>query len=313
VIPTPPAQIQERPAPRELAFEGFNHFPLKGTVLPAEGTPWFVVLVGDSGPLDRDWSQPRFPAHLGRLLAEWLADRGLGSLRYDKRMAGSRDPRLDCSLEAQSGDIQAALKAARELPEAKGKRILLLGHGEGALLSLLAAREADALLLLAMPSQPMAKAITDQVALQLPQDKAAPNLAYLQAVLQAIRDGKGLPAAGAAVHPRLERMAASLMAPETLDFVRSTLDLDPWAMASRAPVPVAAVWGDKDIQAWKPARIPAAFPGTVLEIPGANHAFRQEPRPRKELDGGTAMEGYRDDRPLADLTPVWTWIKGLPR
>lgn len=311
MIPTPPAQVQEAPAPREVAFQGFGALPLRGTVLPGKGSPWFAVLVADSGPLDRDWSDPRLPVHGGRIFANWLQDQGLGSFRFDKRMAGSRDPKLNTSLDAQAGDIRAAIQTAKALPEARGKRILLVGHGEGALLGMVAGQEADAFLLLAMPAQPMAKAILDEVALQLPPAKAAANLAYLRSVFQAIREDKPGPKAGGDVFPALARLGGSLMAPETLAFVRETLDLDPLAMACRTAVPTALVWGEKDIQAWMPRDLPRDFHGAVLDIRNANHLFREEPRPRAQLDGKTALEGYRDDRPLADLAAVADWIRTL--
>ena len=311
MIPTPPAQILEAPVARELAFEGFNHFPLKGTVLAAEGSPWFAVLVADSGPLDRDWSEARLKTHAGKALAEWLRGQGVGSLRFDKRIAGSRDPRLDSSLDAQAGDLRAALQAARALPEAKGRKLLLVGHGEGALLGLLVGMEADALLLLAPPNQSMAKAITAQITLQLPSEKAASNLAHLQAVFQAIRDGRPAPAPGPDVYPALAKLGVSFMAPETLAYVKATLDLDPWLMASRIPIPVAMAWGGKDLLAWKPDTVPASYKGAILEVPQANHVFREEPRRRSDLNGATALEGYRDDRPLANLELIASWIKTL--
>jgi hypothetical protein len=101
------------------------------------------------------------------------------------------------------------------------------------------------------------------------------------------------------------------MAPETLNFVRDTLDLDPWVMASRIAVPLVAVWGDKDVVVTKPVLLPPAFKGTVMEIHGANHQFKRDPRSRADLDGATALEGYRDDKPLADLTPLADWIREL--
>ena len=311
MIPAPPAQVQAAPAPRALAFEGFNGWPLEGTVVPAQGGRWFAVMVADSGPLDRDWSGPRLASHAGRALAQWLQGLGVASLRYDKRIAASRDPRLDASLDAQAGDIRAAIQAARALPEARDRRILLVGHGEGALLALFAAQDADALLLLAPPSQTMAMAIEEPVAAQLPPEREVANLAHLHAVFQAIRDRKPGPTPGPDVYPALARLGVSLMAPETLDFVRATLDLDPWAMASRFVGPLAVAWGDKDMQTWKPARIPASFQGDVLDLPQANHLFKREPRSRGELDLAKAMEGYGDDRPMADLTPLAAWIKGL--
>jgi hypothetical protein len=310
----PPAQIQTAPqAQRELAFPGFNQFPLRGTVLPAEGLPWFAVLAADAGPLDRDWVNPMLPgSHGGRTLAEWLQAQGVASLRFDKRIHGSRDPKLDTSLDAQAGDLFAALAAARFLPEARGRKLLLVGHGEGALLSLMDARGADAMLLLGMPPMTMAGSIAAQLRPQLPPDSAGPNLAYLESVFQAIRDHQPTPAAPPEVFSGIARLGVSLMAPETLGFVRATLDIDPWALAARASSPVALVWGDRDIQAWKPVLIPPSFHGTVLEIPGANHLLKRETRSRAELNGVSALAGYGDEVPLADLGPVAAWLKSLP-
>ena len=314
----PPALIQpaQVPAPgpsRDVGFPGFNRFPLNGTVLAAEGLPWFAVLAADSGPLDRDWVNPVLPgSHGGRDLAQWLAAQGVASLRYDKRIHGSRDPGLDSSLDAQAGDLSAALAAARQLPEAQGRRLLLVGHGEGALLALLNAQGADALLLLGMPPLTMAKSIAAQLRPQLPPQIAGPNLRYLDSVFQAIRERRPTPPASPEVHPAMARLGGALMAPETLDFVRATLDLDPWPLLARTVSPVALVWGDRDIQAWKPTDLPPGFRGTVLEIPEANHLLKRENRPRAGLNGASALAGYGDEVPLADLKVVAAWLKGLP-
>jgi len=162
-----------------------------------------------------------------------------------------------------------------------------------------------------MPSQTMARTIADQVARQLPGPKGIDSLAYLQQVFTAIREGRETPVPGPGAHPALGQLATSLMAPETLAFVRATLDLDPLAMASRVPVPMALAWGDKDMVASRPAKLPEGFAGTVLDIPGANHVFKREPLDRSELGGAKALAGYKDDRPLADLTPISIWLKAL--
>ena len=170
---------------------------------------------------------------------------------------------------------------------------------------------ADALLLLGMPPQTMARSLAAQLRPQLPPDLASANLRYLETVFQAIRERQPTPPAPAGVLTSMARLGASLMAPETLDFVRATLDLDPWPLAARAAVPVALVWGDRDIQAAPPAGIPPAFQGTVLMLPEANHLLKREPRPRAALDGASALAGYGDEVPLADLAPLAAWIKGL--
>ena len=320
-VSAPAPKAPEAPASldRPLAFPGFNAFPLKGSVRPAGPHPYFAVMVAGSGPTDRDWANPLIPvpSHGGRDFAGWLQVQGLGSLRYDKRFIGSRDPKLDISLDAQVGDIKAALKAARGLPEAKGKKVLLVGHSEGALLALLAAGEADAALFLAMPGLSMGRLITEQVKGQLeaasaPVELKTANLAYLELVLESIRGDKPLPEAGVLVAPGLVNLGQGLARPESRGFVRATLDLDPWPLAARVPVPCAVAWGDRDIQTWRPAALPEGFRGTVIEIPGANHLFKRETRAREGLAGSAAGSAYGDDTPLADLAPLAAWLKGLP-
>lgn len=322
----PPSALPRVPADptpaleRELAFPGFNRFPLRGTVRGASGHGFFAVMVAGSGPTDRNWSSPllRDPrngtslaSHAGRDFAAWLGALGIGSLRYDKRFIGSRDPSLDISLDAQVGDIKAALAAARALPEARGRKILLVGHGEGALLSLLAAGEADALLLLALPGTSMARLVLEQVKAQLPPALQTANLGHLEAVLQALRENKNLPDPGAEVHPSIVQLGKSLASPESQAFVRATMDLDPWALAARIAVPTAVAYGDRDIQTRQPGTIPPTFRGVVLDLPGANHLLRRETRAVAGLTGPAAVEAYGDATPLADLAPLAEWLKAL--
>ena len=312
--------MAQSPAPqdREVAFPGFNGFSLKGSVRAGGAHPYFAVMVAGSGPTDRDWSNPLIPvpSHAGRDLAAWLQGQGVGSLRYDKRFIGSKDPKLDISLDAQVGDIRAALKAARALSEAKGRKLLLVGHSEGALLSLLAAGEADAALLLAMPGMSMGRLILAQVRDRLtaagaPAEVSATNLAFLEGALEAIRRNQDLPEAGAGVAPGIVSLARGLARPESRGFVRDLLDLDPWGAAARLAIPCAVAWGDRDIQTWRPETLPPGFQGAILELPGANHLLKRETRERTGLDGLRAATAYGDATPLADLTPLAAWLKAL--
>jgi len=319
--PATPVQVPATPVPapdRQITFPGFNAFPLKGSVKAGGGHPYFAVMVAGSGPTDRDWSNPLIPtpSHGGRDFAAWLQGQGIGSLRYDKRFIGSKDSKLDISLDAQVGDLKAAMQAARALPEARGKKLLLVGHSEGALLSLLAAGEADAALLLAMPGLSMGRVILAQVKAQLdaagaPPEVAKANLDYLTAAEASIRQDKALPDASAQVAPGVLRLARILAQAESRSFVRDTLDLDPWALAQRLPVPCAVVWGDRDVQTWKPDAVPPGFKGTVIELPEANHLLKRETRPRTTLDGASALAAYGDNTPLADLAPMAQWLKAL--
>jgi hypothetical protein len=303
---------------RAVHFLGFNAFPLNATVLAGGAHPYFAVLVAGSGPTDRDWSSPLLPmaSHGGRDMAAWLQRQGIGSLRFDKRFIGSKDPKLDISLDAQVGDIKAAMKAARALPEAKGKKLLLVGHSEGALLALLTAGEADAALLLAMPGMSMGRLILAQVKAQLdaagaPADVSALNLGYLGSALQAIRANQELPKAPGGVAPGIATLVRGLGRPESRGFVRDLMDLEPWGAAQRLPVPFAVAWGDRDIQTWKPETLPADFKGTVIQIPEANHLFKRETRAKAGLSGAAAISAYGDDTPMADLSLLAAWLKAL--
>jgi len=312
------AQVPSVGQDRALTFPGFNGLSLSGSVKAGGAHSYFAVMVAGSGPSDRDWSNPyiNLPSHGGRDMAAWLQAQGLGSLRYDKRVIGSKDPKLDISLDAQVGDIKAAMQAARNLPEAKGKKLLLVGHSEGALLSLLAAGEADAALLLALPGMSMRRVILAQVKAQLdgaqaPEAVSKENMTFLAASLDAIRADKPLLQPGDGVAPGVARLVTILGAPITRGFIRDTLDLDPWVMAQRLSVPCAVVWGDRDIQTWKPDALSPDFKGTVIQIPEANHLLKRETRDKAALDGATAMAAYGDSTPLADLSPVAAWLKTL--
>jgi len=316
---TPPAHYQQTPQElqatnrRDVQIQGFNKVVINASVIGVQSNlPWFAALVQDAGLTDRDGNNPASPkARTGLAIAQLLQSIGIGSIRYDKRLVGARDPKLDVSLDAQLGDLSAVIQAARCLPEASGKHILLIGHGEGALLSLLAASHANALLMLAPPSGTMASTIMSQVEAQLPSAIKAPNTAYLESVFQAIRDSKPVPEPTADVHSAVSQLGRSIMAPATLGFVKSTLDLDPWAIASRLSIPSAAAWGDKDIITTKPARLTGVYRGTVIEVRNANHHFREETRPKENLDGASAISNYSDDTPLADLSAVLAWVESL--
>lgn len=306
------AQPEAPPAERPLSFPGFNGHPLNATVLEAKGHPFFAVLVAGSGAMDRNWNNPMVPrCQAGRDFALWLKSQGIGSLRYDKRTLSPRTPDLNVSLDAQVGDIAAAVEAARCLPEAQGRKILLIGHSEGALLGLIASRHAEAFLALSMPSQSMAKTIRDQVKSELPAKQAPENLAYLDLVFAAIRENRPIPAAGSTVFPALQKMAKGLMAPESLDFVRATLDLDPWTLASRLTIPSAMAWGDRDVQTPRPTTVASSYHGIILDLPRTNHLLRREERLSRDLNPATAISGYGEAVPLSPLTPLREWLGTL--
>ena len=144
-----------------------------------------------------------------------------------------------------------------------------------------------------------------------PAGVATQNLTYLASALEALRKDQALPEVAADVAPGIATLVRGLARPESRGFVRDLLDLDPWGSAQRLPIPCAMVWGDRDVQTWKPDPLPADFKGTVIQIPQANHLLKRETRERAALAGTAAMTAYGDGTPMADLAPVALWLAAL--
>src|SRR5262245_24773200 len=93
-----------------------------------------IVFFAGSGPTDRDWLSPLFPGKngSGRQLADALAEKGVGSLRFDKVGSGANKEHLDVlSLAHYVDEASLAFDFLAARPECS--RVFLLGHSEGAL------------------------------------------------------------------------------------------------------------------------------------------------------------------------------------
>src|SRR6266853_5049547 len=119
---------------------------LGGTLtLPRGGTGRVpvVVIIAGSGPTDRNGNsllgiRPNSYAQLA-----WrLAERGIASLRYDKRVLPATKGSVDITrltLEDFAADARAAAESLAR--DARFSRVVLLGHSEGSALALIAARQ----------------------------------------------------------------------------------------------------------------------------------------------------------------------------
>lgn len=150
--------------------------------MPAEGDDApIVVMVHGSGPLDRDETvYANKPFHD---IADGLAERGIASLRYDKRTYAYRQP-------VTSMDDETILDAlsAIDLAHRYSKRVFLLGHSLGAMLAPLIAERADnqldGIIMMAAPARDMEVVVREQLDYLLPSG-ASP--AYKEQQIEAIR------------------------------------------------------------------------------------------------------------------------------
>lgn len=218
---------------------------LAGTLIrPADGQPVILVIPG-SGPTDRDGNNPLgVTAAPYRLLAEALGARGIGTLRIDKRgMFGSAAPGVDpnaVTIERYADDVATWADTARK---ATGREcIWLLGHSEGGLVALAAARRMPGLcgaITVAAPGRKLGDVMREQL-------RANPaNAPLLDAALAAIAR---LEAGERVDVSAMPAPLQGLFAPPVQGFLIDLFGHDPAALAAGVSVPLLVIQGGNDLQ-----------------------------------------------------------------
>ncbi|MCA8273872.1 alpha/beta hydrolase [Burkholderia sp. AU30280] len=272
--------------------------PLRGTLLsPDTGDAPVVLIVPGSGPTDRNGNAPNWIQALTyRLLAEGLRDAGIASVRIDKRgMYGSASAVPDAddvTLDDYAADVHAWVAAIRARTGAP--RVWVLGHSEGGLVAMLAARQsADiaGLILVSTAGRPLVQVLRQQ----LQSNPAnAPVLENALSILASLEAGKRVDAT------RIDPALMPLFRPQVQRFLMSELSVDPAAVLADYTKPVLIVQGTRDIQvAIEDAELlqranPRA--GMAL-IADANHALKTV----RTADLHENLAAYSNpDLPLAD-------------
>lgn len=171
-VVSPPAA---QPAPSSAAGSGVRQIalsvgspPLNGTLTLPRGRGPFaaVVLVSGSGPNDQDETVGANKPFLD--IALGLADRGIATLRYDKRTLDypqSVDPRTFTPTQEYLPDALAAIRLLERQPAIDPHRIFLLGHSLGGTYAPLIAEHAPSLagvIFLAAATESLGQALTRQ-------------------------------------------------------------------------------------------------------------------------------------------------------
>ena len=229
-----------------------NGFNLAGTLSQPSGPPPAeskgrypaVVLVGGSGQTDRDQTVSGI-AVFG-LLVSPLADAGYYVLRYDKRGVGQSGGRTEtATLQDFAEDVRAVVQFLRKRKDVDPKRIVLFGHSEGALVSLLAASRDDDLagvVLAAGPSGTGGELVLEQQQyllgkMNLPEAERATRI-DLQKRIQAAVLGQGT---WDDIPEPLKRQASTV-------WFQSFLGFTPASVMSKVKQPLLILHGDIDRQ-----------------------------------------------------------------
>ena len=248
--------------------------PLEGTFLDAgKGAPVVVILPG-SGPTDRDGNNPMgVTAAPYLLLANALAERGISSVRIDKRgLFGSKAAIADANkvtIADYAADAHAWAKAARA--KAGAKCAWLIGHSEGGLIALTAGQQRDGIcgvVALAAPGRKLGVVIREQL-------KANPaNAALVEPAEKALAELEAGRKVDASTLPSpLAPMFNSAVQP----FVIDLLAKDPAALAGSLAVPLLIVQPEADLQvsvADAKALAAAQPKAKLVVVPGVNHVLK---------------------------------------
>ena len=127
-----------------------------------------ALIIAGSGPTDRDGNNPVMKNNSLKLLAESLANRGIASIRYDKRGVGANK---------QAAKSESDLKFDDYIQDAVGwidlikqenlfSKIIVIGHSEGSLIGMNAAKEANGFISLSGAGNSADFILKDQLSVQ---------------------------------------------------------------------------------------------------------------------------------------------------
>ncbi len=299
----PGAATVERPAgvtERDVTFKTIDGAPYPAVVcLPSNGAPApLVVMIQGSGPQDRD--ETIGPNKPFRDIAWGLAERGVATLRYDKRTRAFPKS-YKGTLDSESiDDAVDALAFARTLAGVDGSRLFVLGHSLGGLAAAYVAQKVPVtgMILMAAPGRPMDQVIRDQVrTLSAPAGdaKLAEVLEMQDAIMAKVRAGTA---------------TARELNGQPPDAVRDMIVRDPIAELKKSKAPMLVLKGGKDAQVFQAdfealQAVAAARPGSEAKLfPDLTHIFTPTDGP---ADVGAIFQPARV--PATVMETMANWVK----
>jgi uncharacterized protein len=257
-----------------------NGFNIAGTLTMPRGVGRLrhptVVLVGGSGPVDRDEAVSGIP--IFAQLAGALSERGYMVLRYDKRGIGQSGGRIEVvTLGDYADDVVAIVKWLAKRDDVDPRRIAVVGHSEGGAVAMIAAskeKRIGSLVLVAATGSTGADLVLEQQKhqldlMKLPDSERQQKIDLQQKVHAAVLSEKGWES----VPEDVRRQADTA-------WFKSLLQFDPARVMPQIKQPILIVQGDLDTQvpphhAERLAELARkrknAPPVEAVHLPGVNH------------------------------------------
>lgn len=215
-----------------------NNFIKGSLITPNTKSDTLVVLIGGSGPTDRNGNQRTGQNNSLKKLAQELSKNGLATYRYDKRIFTLIQENALVEEQIRFDTFIVDAVSIVDYFKQKGfSTIVLLGHSQGALIATIAAdeREISKLICLEGAGQTIDKLIVDQLKLE------APGL--VENAQQSFNDLR--------VKGKSEKYSVGLVSifrPSVQPFMKSWMQYDPAEELAKINIPVLIIHGSKDLQ-----------------------------------------------------------------
>jgi len=261
-----------------------------------------VLIIAAAGPVDRDGNGGNLHANDYKLLASALGKSGIASLRFDKRRVGestATGKEEDLRIDDYSDDVYSLLDLLNN--DKRFSKIIILGHGQGALIGSLTAvdERVKALITVEGEANRGDKVVTEDVNRTYPAYIAS----NFKTVLDSLRRGRKAPK----VDPGLYAVAR----PSLQLYLMSWFRYDPVDQIKQVKVPILVVQGttDLEVETATAERLKKSKITQIAYIHGMNYALKEAP-----ADKDKNLATYKDPNlPLKPefVTAVVDFINGL--
>ena len=242
---------------------------VQGTLLSPKGEnqPPLAILIAGSGPTDRDGNQALFKNNSLKYLAEGLAQKGIATFRYDKRViAQINKATVQEEKMTFEDEVNDALLVVNHFKD-KYKKIILIGHYEGALIGLLVAQKVvvSKFVSISGAGNSSATLIEEQIGKNAPQLKEES-----QKIISQLRKGE--------LVENISPYLAPVFRKSVQPYLISWFKYEPAKEITKLQIPILIVQGtndlqveDKEVQLLKEAQPKAQ----LLLIEGMNHVLKK--------------------------------------
>ena len=242
---------------------------VQGTLLSPKGEnqPPLAILIAGSGPTDRDGNQALFKNNSLKYLAEGLAQKGIATFRYDKRViAQINKATVQEEKMTFEDEVNDALLVVNHFKD-KYKKIILIGHYEGSLIGLLVAQKVvvSKFVSISGAGNSSATLIEEQIGKNAPQLKEES-----QKIISQLRKGE--------LVENISPYLAPVFRKSVQPYLISWFKYEPAKEIAKLQIPILIVQGtndlqveDKEVQLLKEAQPKAQ----LLLIEGMNHVLKK--------------------------------------